>query len=186
MRETKVAKRYATALFDLAEEMNKLEAVSADMQLVSSVCHQSKELSMMLASPIVNIERKLSVFNDLFDKKVDELTSKYLELIIKKGREEILPEIAEQYVILYKEYMGIVSLIIKTAVALEDEERKRISGLIKDAVKANEVELIEQVDPNLIGGVVLAWDDKQIDMSLQRRLKELKRDFESNVFLKGL
>ncbi|MBI9035182.1 MAG: ATP synthase F1 subunit delta [Bacteroidales bacterium] len=186
MRNTKVSKRYATALFSLAQEMNKLEEVSADMQLVSSVCAASKELSILLASPIVNEQKKLAVINDIFGAKVDELSSKYLELILKKGREAILVEITEQFVVLYKEYMGIVSLIIKTAVSLEDKERNRIKELIKNATQANEVELIEQVDPRLIGGVVMAWDDNQIDMSLQRKLKELKRDFDSNVFLKGL
>jgi F-type H+-transporting ATPase subunit delta len=186
MKEIKVAKRYASALFQFAQESKQLDAVYNDMSLVAQVCQENKEFRMLLSSPVVANNKKISVLEALFSSSISDITMKYLSIITSKGRENIVHDIAEQLIVLYKEHKGILSLELKTAFELKQEERERILKLLKESTKANDIDLTETIDPELIGGFILSWDNKQIDATLQRRLRELKKDFENNVYLRSI
>ncbi len=186
MKNIKVAKRYASALYQFAEESAKVEQVFQDMQTVVLVSNQNREFRQLLASPIVSTEKKLSILEAIFSSKLGELSMKYLLIITSKGRDALLHQIAEQYTELYKKAKGIITLSLKTAFEISDTQKEKILQMLKAATKANEIELREEVNTDLVGGFVLSWDDKQIDATLQRRLRELKKDFEDNNYLKSI
>src|SRR4051812_39991370 len=111
MKGTKAASRYAKALLELAIEQNKIENVSADMQALSSASKETREFQLFLDSPVINPEKKNSIFKELFG-QFDVLTSSFVELITKNGREAILPEIAEAFEAQMKAHMGIVPVTL--------------------------------------------------------------------------
>jgi F-type H+-transporting ATPase subunit delta len=182
MIETKVAKRYAKSLLDLSNEKGSLDAVANDMKLLASVCDANRELSALLASPIINSDKKLSILKKVFSGKMNQLSIAFFEIITKKGREAYLEAIAKEFNRQYKEMKGIQTAVITSAVGLDENLRSEVYNIIRKSADS-EIELVEKVDKNLIGGFVLRMGDKQYDASVATELKRLTRKFSENPYL---
>jgi F-type H+-transporting ATPase subunit delta len=183
MKKTKIAKRYATALFDLAFEQEILEQIKSDMELVVSICQQNKDFRQMLQSPIIYTGKKEAVIQAVFKGHIQQMSLFFLLIITKKRRESVLETIAQQFVVLYKEFKNITTAKLETAVELDQPIREEVIGLLQKQTKG-EIELIEKVNKKLIGGFVLSYDDKQYDASIKKQIKELQRDFKENSYVK--
>ncbi len=183
MHEKLLAKRYAKAAFDLAVEMNIMEQVKTDMILVLDTCNKSKDLRLLLKSPVIHTAKKLLIINKIFEDHVEKLTTKFLDLIIKQKREAYIMEIARQFIELYKEYKNITTTYLRTPVKISDDIRKKVISLMEEHTQG-EIELITEIDEDLIGGFVLDFDDKQFDASLQSRINKLRKEFEVNYYLR--
>jgi len=174
MIETKVARRYAKSLLDLSKERDLMEAVFNDMKLLALVCEQNRDLSLLLNSPIIHADKKLSILKKVFAGKMNNLSFSFFDIITRKGRESHLESIAREVVRLYKEYKGIQTAIVTSAVGLDDELRRNVYKIIGDSLNS-EIELVEKVDKNLIGGFVLRVGDKQFDASIASELRNLRQ-----------
>ena len=183
MIETKVAKRYAKSLIDLSNETGVLDAVANDMMLLASVCEQNRDLAALLASPIIHGDKKLSILKTVFVEKMNKLSISFFEIITRKGRESHLEAIAKEFTRQYKEMKGIQIAVITSAVGLDDKLRKEVYDIIKKSADS-EIELVEKVDKNLIGGFVLRMGDKQYDASISSDLKRLTKEFSENPYVK--
>lgn len=184
MRETRIANRYAKALFELSLELDHLEHTRVDMELLHSVCKQNREFVLMLKSPVIKETKKQAILRDIFEEKMHTLTYKFLMVITRNKREDILTEIAEQYIKIYKEYKNILPTILTSAVKLDEGTRDKIVKLLSDRANAS-IELTQKIDEEIIGGFILEFNDQQYDASLQRKIKNLRKDFEVNYYIKG-
>ena len=178
MSEYRVATRYARSVFDLAIEQKCLENVYKDMVLLSQVCADNRKLVVLLKNPIVRYDYKLKILHRIFDKHVDELSSKFFNLICKKNRADILPEVSEVFVSLYRDHKGIVSAEVASAVELSADLKKEFEGIISRAT-GKKVDLETAVDDSLIGGFVLRVGDNQVDDSLKSKLNSLRRELKA-------
>ena len=106
-----------------------------------------------------------------------------MNIVIDKHRESDLNGIAGAYIQFYKDYKGIVTAHIATPVAMDAAMRETILNLVKKS-KGDKVELIEEVDPSLIGGFVLTVGDEQHDTSISRKITMLKREYNINLYVK--
>ncbi|MFA6924309.1 MAG: ATP synthase F1 subunit delta [Bacteroidales bacterium] len=181
MKQTKVSSRYAKALFELSIETKQLEDIKNDIDLIYQVTTDSREFDVVLSSPIIGVDKKIAVFKAVFENKIKELTFSFIRIIVTKNRVSCLKEIAEKFIELYKEYKGIKTAHLTTASKIDNEIKNKILQLIKNSVNS-EVELIEKVNPNILGGFVLTIEDKQYDASIMEKIKELKQDFNINVY----
>lgn len=172
MKSSKSAPRYSQALLDLAIEQGKLDAISADMKYLAEVCNDNHELELMLESPVVRADKKIAVLNAVFD-QFDMVTKAYLELIVKNGREGILPQIAASFDAQLKEYKGIVPVKLISAKPLDAGVKKNILSKIEGSVKGT-LEVTEEINPDLIGGFIVRMGDTQIDASVASQLGQLK------------
>lgn len=184
MKETRVANRYAKALFEMAIEMKLLDRVKKDIDLVFSVCQQNRDFVLMLKSPVIKETKKQNILKDIFAKHLHELTFKFLLLIARNRREQIIMEIAQQFIVIYKEYKNILPTMLTTAIKLDAETRDSIVSLLGERVKA-EIELTEQIEEDIIGGFILEFEDNQYDASVLRKIKKLKHEFDINLYVKG-
>lgn len=175
MKDTKVSVRYAQSLLDLAIERNALNNVFADVKLINEVIASNKDFVLMLNSPVIKTDKKIAIFKEIFSAHVSELTMLFVNLITNKKREAILDQILESFVALYDEYKGIQKVIVTTVNGIDDGLRKKVLDLVKSTSK-NEIELVEKIDKTIIGGFVLKIGDRQIDSSVVRTLKNLKKD----------
>ncbi|MHB8259482.1 MAG: ATP synthase F1 subunit delta [Bacteroidia bacterium] len=175
-----VAIRYAKSLLQLAIEKGQLEKVYADMQLIESVCEGNREFTNFLNSPIIKTDKKVSVINEVFLGKVSEITSGFLTILTNKRRELYMGEIAKAFVIQYKQHKNILMAVITSATGIDSSVKTKVLELIKQTTKG-EVELVEKVDKNLIGGFVLTIGDKQVDASVSRKLNNLRKTFTGNI-----
>ncbi|MEJ5994742.1 ATP synthase F1 subunit delta [Pedobacter sp. Du54] len=174
---SKAASRYAKSLIDLSTEQNALEELKNDMVLFEKVVDDNSELEAILRNPIVPLDKKSGILNDVFGGKVHNITQSFLKLVVNKGRASILFETAKQFIHQYNLIKGIVTAEVTSATALTDESRKEIVSLVKKELGANEVIVKEKLDDKLIGGFILKVGDKQFDASIASGLNKLKREF---------
>ena len=174
-----VATRYAKSLLQLANEKGQLEKVYADMQLVESVCEENKEFTNFLNSPIIKTDKKVAVIKEVFAGKVDNITSGFLTVLTQKRRELYMKEIAAEFIAQYKQHKNILTAVITSAVGIDATIKAKVLELVKQTTKG-EVELVEKVDKDLIGGFILTIGDKQVDASVSRKLNDLRKAFSVN------
>ena len=174
MKRTKLAARYAKALFEFAEELGQLEPISSDMELIDQTFDNNPELRYTILSPIIKTDKNAAIIRKLFSERVSETTLNYLMLIMKKGRELQLDTICSEYVKIYKASKNIITLDVYSAYPLEKETLSKLKEKVAGATKAN-IELVEHVKPELIGGVMIKYGDYLMDASVKQSLSMLKK-----------
>ncbi|WP_276498609.1 ATP synthase F1 subunit delta [Pontibacter litorisediminis] len=185
MSDIRVASRYAKSLIELAEEKKVLEQVNADMQLFSQVVSQNRDFKLLLQNPIVKSDKKLAIINKVFKGKVQELTLAFFNLIARKNREAVLNAVATSFQEQYRIKQGIQSAEVVSAVPLTPALRDELGQKLV-AQTGKRIELVERVDPSLIGGFVLTVGDKQIDSSVRNSLRKLRNQFKDNPYINKL
>jgi F-type H+-transporting ATPase subunit delta len=165
----------------LAVEKGQLEKVYADMKYVQSVCEHNKDFINFLNSPIINADKKLTVIKEIFGGSVSEISQNFLSILARKRREMYIPEIAKSFSAQYKEHKNILTAVITSADGIDDTVRKKVLELVKQTTNG-EVELVEKINKDLIGGFILRIGDKQVDSSVSRKLSELRKTFTENPF----
>ena len=173
MKSTKSAVRYAKALLELAIEQNKLEAISNDMNAIIAANEETRDFQLFLSSPLIQAEKKVSIFNQLFD-YFEELSLSFVSLITKNGRENILVEIAASFQDQVKAYKGIVPVTLVSSKKLDETTVNAILAKVKPAVKGD-IELTEKIDEEILGGFVVKIGNTQVDASVANQLKNLKQ-----------
>ena len=174
---SKAGARYAKSLIDLSTEQSALEEIKNDMVFFEQVVDNNSELEAILKNPIVPLDKKSGILNDIFGSKVHLITQSFLKLVVNKGRSAILFDTAKQFISQYNAIKGIVTAEVSSAIALTDANRTEIIELVKKVLGANEVLIKEKVDDKLIGGFVLKVGDKQFDASVSGGLRKLKKEF---------
>jgi len=185
MAEAKLGRTYAKSLFDLSLEKGNTEAVYQDMSLIHQVCEENRALILLLQNPIIFPEKKTSILREIFQKKIDALTMRFLEIIVHKRRENQLLSITTEFIASYLAYKGIEKAIVTTATGLDDKLRSEVIAMVKKSSQSN-VELVEKIDKKLLGGFVLRVGDVQYDASISRSLKKLSREFLQNSYIKKI
>lgn len=180
-----VASRYAKSLIDLAIETKQLEQVRKDMLLIKEVCNSNHDFVLLLESPVVKTDKKMNIFKSVFEGKISATTTAFLSLLATKKREGYIDDVARAFDDQYKKHMNITSVIVETAMAIDDQRRKEIMELVKKQVNG-QIELVEKINNELIGGFVLTINDKQIDQSVKRKLNDLKKNFSVNEYVPSI
>ena len=106
MRESKVALRYAKAVLNLSLDLKNASDVNDDMQLIASTIEESKELQVILKSPVVKSKAKKDCLEAIFSKKTNELSIHLIDQLIDNKRIDLLQDVAKQFTILYDYHRG--------------------------------------------------------------------------------
>ena len=186
MPNPRLAARYAKSLLDLATEKGQLEAVYADMKYLEAVCKASKDFVNLLRSPIIKADQKNTIITAVTKGKISELTASFSNLLVRKGREIDLPEIAFAFVDQYNEIKDIHRVKLTTAVEVSAEVKKSIEAKVQKEKGLGTVELETAIDPKLIGGFVLEFSNNLVDASILRDLKDIKKQFTRNLFVQNI
>ncbi|HNP95330.1 MAG TPA: ATP synthase F1 subunit delta [Cyclobacteriaceae bacterium] len=184
MANFKVASRYVKSLLGLAQEQGALDEVHKDMQLISSACDSNYDLVALMRSPIIKHDKKRAILTKIFQGKVNKLTMAIIDIVTRKNREALLPEIAREFHNAYNDYKGIQKATVTTTIALDESLRNEIRKIVLELCDKKHIELQEKVEQDLIGGFVLNVGDKQIDASISNKLKALKLSFSHNPYVK--
>lgn len=183
MSNVRLATRYAKSLLDLSIERGELEKVFTDMQWLQSVCKSNRDFVNVLRSPVIRNETKEKIVNAVIKTTVGELTSAFIRLLIKKGRENVLPEIITSFITQYKTHKEIYTVHLTTARPVSDELKNSIVEHLRKTTPMKNIELETAVKEELIGGFVLQAGDKLVDASVAYDLKTIARQFENNDFI---
>lgn len=185
MSASRIASRYAKSLLDLAIERNQLDEVYGQVSSIKRNIAESSDLALLLKSPIVASDKKLSCLNAIYGGKVNELVQKFIELVVGKRREAYLGEITESFISQYNAKKGVGEAVLTTATEISDELLQKIKGFVMaNAAGINTVQLTTKIDPSIIGGFILQFNDKQYDSSVAAKLKNISKKFSDNKHIK--
>jgi F-type H+-transporting ATPase subunit delta len=169
-----VAERYATALFDLALESGALDAVDADLSRFSALLSDSDDLVRLVQSPVFAAEDQLRAISAILDKAgISGLVGNFVKVAANNRRLFAVPGMIAGFRQLLAKHRGEVTAEVTSAEALSDAQ---VTAL-KEALKAQigkDVTLSSQVDPSLIGGLVVKVGSRMIDTSVRSKLNSLK------------
>ena len=173
MADRQVTRRYAQALYEEADRQGHLGQVDEDVDFLRQSLDQAPELGRVLQSPVVPQEKKRGVLESLVKSRVGALTFRFIELLLQKDREEELAPMLEAYRDLRDRQEGIVEATVRTAHALDDQERTRLEEAVAQLTGQPNVRLSVQHQPDLIGGVVVRVGDTVYDGSVRHQLASL-------------
>ncbi|RDB44621.1 F0F1 ATP synthase subunit delta [Halomonas sp. DQ26W] len=172
MAETStVARPYAKAAFEYARDHKALEAWS-DMFVKLGQVVAERDAQKLIASPKIANDRKVDMVIEVADISVDDAGRRFLEALGDKGRLSALGAIAEQFERLRADHEKRIDVTVVTAYALDDTQQNKLAGALKKRLN-REISITTQVDPKLLGGVVLRAGDTVIDGSVRGRLNRL-------------
>ena len=181
MNGSRAAIRYAKAILSFALEQQKEVEVNNDMLLVVNTIQDSKELQLLLSSPVLKTELKKSALKEIFASKTSSLTIGLINLLIDNKRLPILGEVAKKYNVIFDSLKGIEVAKVTTAIPLTEELNQQVlQKVIEITGKQATIESI--INPDIIGGFILRVGDIQYDASVANKLQVLKRQFESESF----
>ncbi len=182
MRNPRIAGRYAKSLIGLAVEKNQLEQIYKDMLYLQSLT-LNRDFANLLRSPIIQPDKKLSIVNAVVGGKLTEITAGFTRLLIKKGREEVLPEIITSFIEQYKKHKNIYTVKLTTAVPVSDQLKQSIVKKIQGQSSMQNIDLVTEVQESIIGGFQLEIGDTLVDASIAYDLNKIKAQFMNNDFI---
>jgi len=174
----RIARVYAAALLEAAEDKGIADPLQESFDsLVGNPLRQSDDAAdpaALMASTAIPRARKTEVIERLFRGKTDDLFVNFLLVLNEHNRLDILRPVAAMYRELRDKLRKRVRVVVRSAVPLADDQREQVKELARDRFRLDPV-LVEQVDPDLLGGLQLQVGDQLIDMSVRSRLEDLRQ-----------
>ena len=186
MLNPRLAGRYAKSLIDLSVEKGLLEEVYKDMRLLQSICKSNRDFVVLLKSPVIKADKKGKIIEAVTSGRISELTRTFNSLMVRKGREAVLPEVADAFIDEYNKIKNIHRVKLSTAQPVSEALKQEIIDRLKATGDMPQIELETVVKDELIGGFVLEFDNKLLDASIIRDLKDIKKQFEQNIYVKQI
>jgi F-type H+-transporting ATPase subunit delta len=171
MQPSRVARRYAAALFQTARKINEADAVEQDLRDLAAFLGEYPQVLKSLTVPRVPDERKKAVLQSLIGDRMNPLTQRFLDLMVNHGRESALLEAAAAYARLADESRNIVAAEVVSAMPLDDEQTTRLKSKL-DGITGKNTRLEISTDPALVGGLVVRIGDTILDGSVRGYLDQ--------------
>lgn len=171
-----VAQRYAKALFALGQQegMSKLEQYGENLSALEGILEEAPELDRLFRNPVISIAEKRNVLSRILGTVgVDPVVKHFCLLLADKERLPLFGEIVESFGKLLDEAWGIVRGRLLTAVNLSKEQQSGILARLEKQT-SRQIALKFEVDPSILGGVVLQVGDNVLDASLRAQLGILR------------
>lgn len=169
-----IADRYAKALFDLADDGNKLDAVADDLRTLGALLDESEDLQRLVRSPVISRADQGKAMAAVLDKTgASDLTRKFVGYVASSRRLFALKAISKAYLAKLAVRRGEVTAEVSSAKALSKEQVAAVEEALKKAV-GGKVAVSHKVDPSLIGGLIVKVGSRMIDTSVATKLQRLK------------
>lgn len=174
MRDIRVAKPYARALYEAAVEHDELDAIVNDINQLHNVIEQSQEFSEFLSTPLLSPQFKSDTFQQLFADTMHSLTINFLKLLANKQRERFLITIMDVFSAIVDEAAGRIVAKVKTATPITQDQEQRLIELLS-TFSGKQVRLATEIDEQIQGGFIVQVDDTVFDVSISTQLQRLKQ-----------
>ena len=174
MRDIRVAKPYARALYEAALEQGTLAPIVTDIDKLRELIEQSEELTQLIHSPVLSPQFKSETFQQLFADAMQPLTINFLKLLALKQRERYLVAIMDVFSAIVDEAAGRLIAKVTTAVPITPEQQERFIQQLS-AYSGKQVRLETTTDAQIQGGFIVQLDDTVFDASVATQLQRLKQ-----------
>ena len=174
MRDIRVAKPYARALYEAALEQGTLAPIVTDIDKLRELIEQSEEFTQLIHSPVLSPQFKSEMFQQLFTDAMQPLTINFLKLLALKQRERYLVAIMDVFSAIVDEAAGRLIAKVTTAVPITPEQQERFIQQLS-AYSGKQVRLETTTDAQIQGGFIVQLDDTVFDASVATQLQRLKQ-----------
>lgn len=174
------ARRYATAIFEIAVEQGNVDRWRDDVRQIAEY-FGNRRLLFVLREPKIPAQRKEAIVRDLLAAKIQPEALNAALLLVERGLADLAPAIAAHFEKLYNDYRGQAVAQVTTAIPLDDDLRAQITGELRQ-ITGKHILLDERVDPSILGGAIARVGDTLIDGSLRRRFTLLRQQIASGAF----
>ena len=169
-----MAGRYASALFDLARDSDAVDKVAADLDALAALIAQSGDLDRLVRSPVLGAEDQLRALSVLLERMgVAGLAANFVKLVTANRRLFALPEMIRAYKALVAREKGEVTAEVTVAENLADKHRAALTQALR-SITGKDVELRVQVNPAIVGGLIVKLGSRMVDASLRTKLQSLR------------
>lgn len=171
--QASLAGRYALALFDLARDEKKIDAVGGSLAGLKQALAESGELSELTTSPLIGRDEKARAIGAVAEQmKLDPLTRNFLGVIAQNGRLSQLANVIRAYNMLAASHRGEISAEVTSARPLDDDQVAQIKQHLRTRM-GRDINVDLNVDPALLGGLVVKIGSQMIDSSIRTKLNTL-------------
>ena len=181
INSSKVAKRYAKALLDYSIEKHEEDNFVQEISSLVEVVRENPDLRALLHSPIVRMEIKHKVLQEVFSQR-SAILNLFIEVLVENKRVSDLYDIAREYVIQYNCYKEKTTVYLTTAVELPESLKAQFVQKAIALSGGKKITLESRVEPQLIGGFILRIDDLQYNASIAHKLYGIKEQLSENVY----
>jgi F-type H+-transporting ATPase subunit delta len=169
-----LADRYAAALYSFADESEQLDTVVADMQQLRRLIDESADFRRLMESPLIDVsEARKAALAVLAQEGFSKPVQDFVGVVANNRRLRNLPQVVAAFAALVAEKRGVVTAHIASAHKLNDVQRQQLRARLIEAGFGN-VNIVEQVEPELLGGLVVRVGARLYDTSLKSRLQRLQ------------
>lgn len=171
-RRSGAARRYAEAAFEVATRDGTLERWRSELELAAALAGDRRAVAI-LSNPAIAVERRAGVLRDLLTDRVSQPVLNLLQLMLRRGRIEEMPRVASEYRRLDDERQGIVHATVTSSAELTQDEIRELTVRLEQS-SGGRIALDVEVDPSLLGGLVVRVGDRMMDGSVRGRLQRLR------------
>ncbi|MFK7694805.1 F0F1 ATP synthase subunit delta [Paenibacillus sp. HJGM_3] len=173
-REMIVAKRYAKALFEVAQQQGNVAQVEEELKGILQVIRENADYGKLLEHPNISAADKLGLVKQAFEGKVSTAVLNTLQLIVERRRESVLADLVDSYVKVANEALGQANATVVSAYPLTAEESQQVAEKFGQ-VTGKRIRVTNVVDASLIGGIQVRIGDRLYDGSMSGKLKRLEQ-----------
>lgn len=171
-----IGSRYAEAIYEIADEKNKVDSLYKELNLVMEVYEKDEDFKLYIDHPLVKKAEKKKFISTLFADKFEENTLELLEYLIDKNRLSFIKSIVIEYL---KIFYAKNSIVEAEATFASEPGEKQVAKLVEKLEKrtSKNVKLSTKVDKSILGGVVIRIEDEIIDASVKRELEAFRNNY---------
>jgi F-type H+-transporting ATPase subunit delta len=177
----KVAAPYARALFDFSIEQNSMHQITADFQNLETLLKKTEELVKYLDNPLISSNEKSEILTKTLKSQINEVTFKFLMVLVSRNRINILEAIIDQYLKLVYQLASIKMIEVSTAFAFTNKQKNTLIKKLKELTNAREIRLVITIDSSLIGGFLIKTNSKVIDLTVKNQLQRFAKHLDSDL-----
>lgn len=171
-----VSKTYGEALFKLAMEENTLDQMAEEAKVVLEAFQENPELSRLLNHPKISQEEKVKVVEGIFQGNFSDSIVGFLVLIVEKGRYNEIDGIFQYFLAEVMEYKNIGTANVTSAFPLNENQKEEVESRLLQVTKYVEFVMNYEVDPDLIGGMIIRIGDRVLDGSIRTKINEMSKE----------
>jgi F-type H+-transporting ATPase subunit delta len=173
-KDSLIVKTYGDSLFEVALNEKCLDKVLSDLESIKSLLGSDKENKKILLSNIVPLKLKKKLWGAILESnKYNKITVNLVNILLKKNRINVFLKICSLYLKLYNKHNNILVVNLTSAVASSNEQKKELVKILSNTT-GSKIELVEKVDSNILGGMVINYSSYMLDCSLATKLVKLK------------
>lgn len=183
MNYSKIATRYAKALFLAALEDQKLHNVHKDLLILQEIIKENPDFIFFLQAPILTPDEKQQFFKNVFESHIDSLTLKFMILLAENRRENRIIDIIRNFFTFYNQHHKIVNANLITSYNVNESLMQVFKTKLEQALSKT-VQFRNEIDENIVGGFILQIEDKEFDASIKNQLYKIKLNLENTSMIK--